>query len=131
MAWSAPSPEKVSRFGSKVRTLPASFSFDVPGERAVVLVVHELTPGAGCPEYTLAVSGLRCPPPVLGISREPNTTEVLLRWTTGAPGFQLEATPALAPIDFQPVIDPPVVINGKYTVTNNPVGSSQFYRLRK
>lgn len=36
-------------------TTPKSFSFNVPGGASFVVVVHEITPGSGCPGYKLTV----------------------------------------------------------------------------
>ena len=38
-----------------------AFSFDIPPNTNVVLVVHEVTPGYGCPDYTVTIAGLICP----------------------------------------------------------------------
>jgi hypothetical protein len=38
--------------------LDQAFSFDLPNGQTVVLVVSEVTAGAGCPAYTMTVSGL-------------------------------------------------------------------------
>ena len=39
-----------------------SFSVNVPANSTVVLVVHEVTAGGGCPSYDVVVRGLSCPP---------------------------------------------------------------------
>jgi hypothetical protein len=39
----------------------ANFSVNVPANASVVLVVSEVTGGAGCPAYDVVVSGLSCP----------------------------------------------------------------------
>ena len=56
-----------------------------------------------------------------------------LTWSTSAVGYQLVSTNALQnpPNAFAPVTNEPVVINGKFTVTNNASGGARFYELRK
>ena len=70
----------------------------------------------------------------LDIARDPGSTNrVLLQWSTAAVGYNLVSTNALQPPPnaFAPVGPPPVVVNGKFTVTNTTSGASRFYELRK
>lgn len=73
-------------------------------------------------------------PARLEIVRDPaSDDQVLLKWSTAFVGFDLVGTNGLqnAPNGFTPVGPPPVVIGGKYTVTNNTAGDARFYQLRK
>jgi subtilisin-like proprotein convertase family protein len=84
--------------------------------------------------------GGECDPPCPGcpvhldIAHDPsNDSRVILKWTTSAVGFDLVATNSLQapPNAFAPIGPPPVVVNSKFTVTNNASGSARFYQLRK
>jgi autotransporter-associated beta strand protein len=87
------------------------------------------TPGGG-------VCDPPCPgcPARLDIAGDPsNTNNVLLKWSTSFVGFNLVATnglhnPANA---MTPIGPPPIVVNGKFTVTNAVTGTNRFYELRK
>jgi len=66
--------------------------------------------------------------------RSPATNNrVLLKWSTSAVGYNLVATNALGnpPQGFAPIGPAPVVVGGKFTVTNNASGANRFYELRK
>ncbi len=110
-------------YGSTTR----SFSFDVAANAA--FVVHVVSGGFG--SYKLTVTGGDCRPAL-------NITDVgggkaLLDWTTAAPGYQLESTNSLSvtgPV-WQPAGSAPVVVNSRFTATNNISGTNQFFRLRK
>jgi hypothetical protein len=56
-----------------------------------------------------------------------------LKWSTSAVGFGLVATNSLQnpPNAFAPIGPPPVVVGGKFTVTNTASGTARFYELRK
>ena len=60
-------------------------------------------------------------------------SRVLLKWSTAAVGYDLVATNALMdpPNAFTPIGPAPVVVNGKFTVTNTTAGANNFYELRK
>jgi hypothetical protein len=69
-------------------------------------------------------------PPALNISRSGNTS--VLSWTTNAPGFLLEANPALTDSNSWAGVLPPVyLIEDQFVATNNAGGGTLFYRLRK
>jgi len=57
-------------------------------------------------------------------------SNVILSWSTNAPGFNLESTLNLAAPAWNPVSPDPVVVNGQNVVTNPIAGAQQFYRLR-
>jgi autotransporter-associated beta strand protein len=84
--------------------------------------------------------GGECDPPCPGcpvrldIAADPTSAnQVLLKWSTAAIGFNLVGTNTLKnpPNAFGPIGPSPVVIGGKFTVTNSVVGGARFYELRK
>jgi hypothetical protein len=109
-----------------------SFSFVVPGGTNFVIVVNEVFAGAGC-DYTMMLTGLQCPRPVLNITPVP-ANQVKLDWTTAAVGYNLERTNTLVTgvLNWPPVTNDPVVVSGRFTVTNNVTGTTNnFYRLKQ
>ncbi len=107
--------------------VPRSFSFAVTSN--ATFVVNLVSGGYG--PYKLTVSGGDCRP-VLNITPT-SGTQAVLDWTTAAPGYQLEHTNSLAsgaPV-WPAVVGEPVIVGGRYTVTNQITGTNQFYRLRK
>jgi autotransporter-associated beta strand protein len=107
-----------------------SFSFTVPFNTKFVVVVHA-GGGATCPDYKLIVSGLPCPQPTLDIQPATTPQNVRLDWSTAAGGFNLEATPSLAPTNWSSITNEPLVSAGRYNVTNPTTPTNAFYRLRK
>jgi len=85
------------------------------------------TPGGGECE--------QCPgcPVRLEIARDPTSpTRALLQWSTAFPGYNLLSNQNVAPLaGYGPLALAPVVVAGKYTVTNTIGGASRFYILRK
>jgi hypothetical protein len=68
--------------------------------------------------------------PALILSQFGNTS--VLAWLTNAPGFLLEASPALSDANsWAGVIAPVYLVGGQFVVTNNMAGGNLFYRLRK
>jgi len=110
-----------------------SYSFNIPSSSQFVVIVNETGSGLGCTNYTLNVTGFECPT-ALAIARDlTRSNSVVLTWSTANPGYDLISTNALKnpPNAFSVVTPPPVVVNGKFTVTNNPAGATRFYELRK
>jgi hypothetical protein len=107
-----------------------TYSFNVPPNTNFIVIVNGVNPGSSG-SYTLDVHGSDCPPD-LKITQVP-ANKVVLDWTTAAPGFSLETTNDLAPggAVWPPVPIVPLVVNGRFTVTNNITTSNQFFRLRK
>lgn len=78
-----------------------TMSFDVPAGQNLVLVVHEANPSAGCPAYTMTVSGLggSCPTPVpvtgtvtptnTPAPPPPSTTSIVTSTATACPGLNI------------------------------------------
>jgi len=118
--------------GNSTMSLPASrtYSFNVPANTNFVVIVNEVSSGAGG-AYTLDVTGGDCRP-VLNITRVA-TNRVVLDWTTASAGFSLETTNNLSPggPTWPPVPVVPVVINSRFTVTNTIDSANQYFRLRK
>ena len=57
---------------------------------------------------------------------------VRLSWSTSAVGYDLIASPTVAPSgSYVPIGPAPVVTGGKFTVTNTTPGAARFYQLRK
>lgn len=96
---------------------------------SIMIFPAACTPGGG-----------QCDPPCPGcpvhldIARDPgSTSRLLLQWSTAAAGYNLVSTNVLQPPPnaFAPVGPPPVVVNGKFTVTNTTSDATRFYQLRK
>jgi YVTN family beta-propeller protein len=68
------------------------------------------------------------PAPVLHIASA--AANVVLSWTTNAPGYVLEQTPALPPSDWSVNTSEKGVLGDRFSVTNSPSGSHRFFRLR-
>jgi hypothetical protein len=106
-----------------------SYSFNVPANtNFTVTVVCDTT--ARSP-YTLALTGGDCRP-VLDVAAA-SVTQARLNWTTATPGFNLERTNNLTGGGggWEAISTVPVVVDSKFTVTNNVSGTNQFYRLIK
>jgi autotransporter-associated beta strand protein len=107
---------------------PQTFSFNVTSNANFILDVL----AGGPATYKLTVAGGDCRP-VLNLATLP-ANKAHLDWTTAAGGYQLESTNVLAgggsPI-WGPITNVPIVLNGRYHVTNNVTGSNIFYHLRK
>jgi autotransporter-associated beta strand protein len=106
-----------------------SYSFDAPANSVFVLTVTEVDSGGG--PYVMTVSGGDCRP-VLNIGAA-SATQARLNWSTASTGYRLERTNHLtgAAGAWQSVATVPVVVNSKFTVTNNVSATNQFYRLVK
>jgi autotransporter-associated beta strand protein len=116
---------------------PYAFSFAVPAGARFVVVVNERpveggNGGIACPDYTLELFGLPCPPPKLRIAPTAQPDEVRLQWSTSAAGFQLESVLEVSgAVEFSPVPTTPVVVDGQFTVTNSMPNGREFFRLNK
>jgi len=87
---------------------------------------------SGCPcgpdRTDFYIKGMTISALTLNIRKDdPN---VILSWSTNAPGFKLESTANLAAPVWNPVSPDPVIVNGQNAVTNPIAGTQQFYRLR-
>jgi uncharacterized repeat protein (TIGR03803 family) len=54
---------------------------------------------------------------------------VILTWPTNDPGFTLQSTTNLSPVNWMAVSPAPVVVKGQNTVTNPISSTQQFYQL--
>ena len=107
---------------------PVAFEINV----AANAVFSVFTVGGGYGPYHLTVTGGNCRP-VLNVTPLPGN-RAWLDWTTAAGGYQLESTNALitgGTSIWPPVTNAPVVLNGRFNVTNNVTTSNRFYHLRK
>jgi hypothetical protein len=108
---------------------PKTYSFNVAANATFVVTVSEVNAGEGG-AYTLDVSGGDCRPRLNITQAAANKVE--LDWTTAAAGYSLETTNRItASTPWPAVTNVPVVVNGRFQVTNNIAGTNQFYRLRK
>jgi hypothetical protein len=76
------------------------------------------------------------PPPALGVTANPAgstaaaANSIVLGWPTNDIGFTLQSTTNLfAPLGWAIVTNAPVIVNGKFSVTNVISGGQQFFRL--
>jgi hypothetical protein len=67
--------------------------------------------------------------PVLSIV--PSGSDMLLSWTTNAPGYTLQAAPSLLPSATWTNVGAGTVVGDKYFVTNGALDAVSFYRLKK
>jgi autotransporter-associated beta strand protein len=110
---------------------PSAFSVNVPAGATYLVDVVETSSNALCSAYTLQLSGLPCPSvPALNIASV-TPGQARLFWTNSGGGFRLESTPSLVPTNWAAVTNPPVDVSGNFTVTNDTIGASRFYRLHK
>ena len=65
--------------------------------------------------------------PSLTIQAE--NTDVVLAWPTNFDGFVLESTTNLLFPGWTTNLPAPVIVNGRYTLTNSISGNQQFFRL--
>jgi hypothetical protein len=107
-----------------------SFSCNIPAGATFVVVVSEVTSGAGCDNYTLNLSGLPCPAPALNVQDLPGANAHLY-WPDSAGGYILESSPLVQPTTWSAVTNEPIIDGGSYNVTNTTAAPSQFYRLHK
>ena len=78
---------------------------------------------------TLTVT-LNVPPPLLNFAA--TGTNVVLSWTTNAPGFTLQSTTNLSLPNLWASNPPPPVVSGSvFVVTNGMGGEQKYYRLKK
>jgi hypothetical protein len=67
--------------------------------------------------------------PLLALHLTPTNT-VLLSWSTGFPGFNLQQNPLLGSPDWAAVTNAPVVLGGENHVTLGISGGDRFFRLK-
>jgi hypothetical protein len=92
----------------------------------------DLATNLPCSTYSLQLFGLPCAPPVLAIQPEPaSTNHVRLNWSSAYPGFTAQQAAKLTGGTFTSVTRSPVILNSRYSLTNLPATTNQFYRLKK
>ncbi len=110
---------------------PQSCSAEIPAGAKFVVEVNEINLGGGSTNYTLQLSGLPCPPPVLSVQTV-QTNKARLFWPSWAGGYLLEATPSFTPTNWTTITNEPIVSSLKYNVTNGTLTpTNRFYRLKK
>jgi autotransporter-associated beta strand protein len=107
-----------------------AFSFQVPAETNFSLVVMEQATNLSCGNYTLALFGLTCPPPTLAITNDTAPGTVRVNWSTAYPGFAAQQSRTLGGT-YTNTTQTPVILNSRYSLTNLPVTTNYFYRLKK
>lgn len=108
------------------------FSFRVPAGSNFVLVISTRSTDIGCDSYWMELFGLPCPPPRLHIADDTAPGNARLHWSTAYPGWTLQSVNSLRSPGsnvFSNVLTPPVVVEGRYTVTNSTASPRQFFRL--
>lgn len=76
--------------------------------------------------YYFNVAGLE-PPPTLSVVL--SGANVVISWSTSKTTFQLQGSPDVAPVNWQPVGVTPVVSGQTYTVTVPATGPHRYFRL--
>ncbi|MGC8991523.1 MAG: hypothetical protein ACP5MD_15515 [Verrucomicrobiia bacterium] len=77
----------------------------------------------------VANATIPAPTPVPALAIEKRNDIVLVTWPTNSGSFRLEFATVLPTTNWFPVLIPPTVGNGLYTITNPSVGKALFYRL--
>lgn len=110
------------------------FSFRVPPQTNIVLVVTARDTNLLCDTYTLELFGLPCPPPTLHIAKDSAPDKVRLQWSSAYPDFHLQEANSLESSGLSSFINiaaPPALVGGKFAVTNAVSTPRQFFRLAK
>jgi alpha-tubulin suppressor-like RCC1 family protein len=105
-----------------------------PDQSGVLAVPPGLSPvTAIAAGYNHAVALLSpAPAALVSLSLRPSTGSLVLSWPTNAVGFTLQSAPDPTPgSSWSDVTNPPVVVDGRFTVTNTMSGPARFFRLRK
>jgi len=110
------------------------FSFRVPAGTNFLILVSARATNLVCPNYTLELIGLLCPPPRLHVAKGITPDKVFVQWSTASPGFSLQVTNGLrasGPNAFTNLNAVPAIVAGQYTVTNPTSSARQFFRLAR
>ena len=79
-------------------------------------------------EFSACVTVL--PAPVLTVAPLPASNQVKLAWTNTPTGFVLKQASSLSPpVEWTPVTNTPVLINGQFVVTPTTTTGNRFYVL--
>jgi hypothetical protein len=117
--------------GNSIEDSGSNYSFNVAARATFVVVVNQVDTTEFC-DYRLDVTGGSCRP-VLDIAPVAGN-RVVLDWSTAAIGYLLEQTNTLSDPTlpaWSSVTPAPIIFNSRFQVTNNSIGSANFYRLRK
>jgi len=106
------------------------FSFRVPAGSNFALVVMQRTTNLPCNSYAIELFGLPCPLPTLAISPEATPNTVRVQWSTAYPGWTAQQVAPLGGA-FSNVLQQPVIVAGRYSITNIPTTTNHFYRLKE
>ncbi|MGH7978137.1 MAG: hypothetical protein ACREE6_02080, partial [Limisphaerales bacterium] len=69
-------------------------------------------------------------PPQMGVV--PSGSKLVISWPTNVAGYVLQSTTNLTPVISWSTVSPsPVIVNGRFIVTNNEASGNMFYRLQK
>ncbi|MGA2245946.1 MAG: autotransporter-associated beta strand repeat-containing protein [Verrucomicrobiota bacterium] len=108
-----------------------SFAFQVPAGTNFTIVVMAQATNLPCSNYLLQLFGLPCPAPILAIQPEPTAiNQVRVTWSTAYPGGTVQQSGKLGGATFSNVIQSPIILNRRYSLTNLPAITNQFYRLK-
>lgn len=117
-------------------TIAANDDFSGPTSRVIInavagtsyyIVVDGFNGDAGSVTLNWSVAG-ECGSPALSYMRQGN--QLVLTWSAGNPGFNLESTPAPGSA-WSVVLIPPVTLNNQNWVTNLITDPVRFYRLKR
>ena len=117
--------------GTYINAATPSQSFSFAVQSNAVFTLSVVTDSGGLP-YTLTVSGGDCRPALNLVPAGPS--QVKLDWSTAAAGYQLECTNSLTPgstAAWRAITNEPIVVSGRFTVTNAAPPPGNFYRLHK
>jgi hypothetical protein len=106
------------------------FSFRVPAGSNFVLVVSARVDDLVCNSYTLELFGLRCAAPTLAVALEAAPSKVRLLWSTAYPGWTAQQEAGMR-ATFSDIPQRPVIVDGRYALTNITAVTNRFYRLQK
>jgi hypothetical protein len=116
---------------------PSAITASPSGESVAYVGAIDFSQGAaGDSTAAFSPTFVSPPSPTLTVTVNPAglstvaSNSIILAWPTNDAGFTLQSTTNLfAPAGWTIVSNAPVVVNGKYTVTNFISGSQQFFRL--
>ena len=108
-----------------------AFAFQVPAGSNFTLVVMAQATNLVCDNYTLQLFGFPCPPPTLALTNDAAPAAMRVQWSSAYPGFTAQQSSKLTGGTFTNITRSPVILNGRYSLTNLPATTSQFYRLKK
>ena len=130
----SPSDPSVNYLGDTGFDGTKPFAFRVPAGSNFVILVSARATNILCDTYTVEVLGAPCPPPTLSIVQDSAPNNGRLEWSSAYPDFHLQSVNSLdgaQPYSFTNVQAIPVLVAGKFNVTNGTAAPRQFFRLKK